>query len=572
MSSKAPYRVLASGIALLLAVTGLGVRLAFLHLGSHAETRARFTRSRSYERKILAGRGAIYDCNGDANVLAMNLGVKDICIDPTITSQGDAVIKTACTLSTLLDVPTDEVVVRMKRAEKSFACVKRYVPNELADEVAALGIKGLFFKDATIRHYPQKHFLCHVLGFVNHVGTGSAGVEQQLDRYLRGSPGMMEGRLNAKREELYSRRGRDVPALEGANVTLTIDQNIQYMVEKALDEVMLEHRAEGAWAVVQRVSTGEILALANRPGFDLNEFRHAPDMAKLNRAIGYVYEPGSTMKPMVIAAALEEKTVTPETMFDCENGAWMYRRRILHDYHAYSRLSVADGLKKSSNILTAKVALTLGDEGLDRYLRAFGFGRKLGFDMPGEERGILAPAKRWSGISATRICIGQGIAVTALQMLGAVCAIANDGFLMKPYIVREVRSGTGEVMHRYEPEVVSRPISTETAATMRYLMGRITESGGTGRRARVEGYTVAGKTGTAQKAVPGGYSDTENVASFVGFLPVDQPEIGVIVVVDNPQPVHTGGRVAAPVFSKIAGPAIRYLNVPGTDSMLARKD
>ena len=387
MSSKAPYRVFASGTALLLAVTGLGFRLAFLHLGSHEETRARFTRSRSYERKILAGRGAIYDRNGNGNVLAMNLGVKDICIDPSITSQGESVIKTACTLSALLDVPTDEVVVRMKQAPRRFASIKRSVPNELADEVAALGIKGLFFKDATIRHYPQKDFLCHVLGFVNDVGSGSAGVEQQHDRYLRGSPGIMEGRVNAKREELYIKRGRHVPALEGANVTLTIDQNIQYIVEKALDEVMLEHRAEGAWAVVQRVSTGEILALANRPGFDLNEFRHAPDMAKLNRAIGYVFEPGSTMKPMVIAAALEEKTVTPETMFDCENGAWMYCRRILHDYHPYSRLSVADGLKKSSNILTAKVALTLGDEGLDRHLRAFGFGRKLGFDMPGESLG-----------------------------------------------------------------------------------------------------------------------------------------------------------------------------------------
>ncbi|MBL7077314.1 MAG: penicillin-binding protein 2 [Kiritimatiellae bacterium] len=571
MSKQAPYRLYVSSSMLSLAVIGLGVRLAFLHLGSHEATRARIDRNRSYERKILAGRGAIHDRNGNGNVLAMNLGVKDVCIDPAVTAKGEGVVKTACKLSELLNVPTDEVAVRMKQSDRRFAYVKRFVPTDLAEEVGALGIDGMFFRDATIRHYPQKQFLCHVLGFVNHMGTGSAGVEQQLDRYLRGSPGIREGRVNAKREELYIRRGLNVPALEGANVTLTIDQNIQYMVEKALDDVMEEHRAEGAWALVQRISTGEILALASRPGFDLNEFRHAPNFAKLNRAIGYVYEPGSTLKPAVFAAALEEKTVTPDTMFNCENGAWSYKRRILRDYHPYSRLSVADGLKKSSNILTAKVALTLGDEGLDRYLRAFGFGKKLGIDLPGEEHGILHPVKRWSGISSTRIAIGQGVAVTALQMLGAVCAIANDGFLMKPFIVREVRSGTGEVMHRSEPEVVSRPISIATAQTMRRLMGRVTESDGTGRRARVEGYTVAGKTGTAQKPVAGGYSSSEHVASFVGFLPVEQPEIGVIVVVDNPQPLHTGGRVAAPAFSKIAGPAIRYLNIPGTDSMVARR-
>lgn len=571
MNKPVPLRLYASSGFLSLAIVGLGVRLAFLHLGSHEETRARFDRSRSYERKLLAGRGTIFDCNGDANVLAMNLGVKNVCVDPFITSRDPSVVTNACRLAELLDVPADRLAVRMKQENRRFAYIKRFVPNHLAEDVAAMNIKGVFLRDATIRHYPQKSFLCHVLGFVNHMGTGSAGVEQQLDRYLKGSPGIMEGRMNALRQELYIRRGRYVPPIEGANVTLTIDQNIQYMVEKALDNVMAEHHAEGAWAVVQRVSTGEILALASRPGFDLNAFNHAPRLARLNRAIGYVYEPGSTLKPVVIAAALQEDTVTPETMFDCENGAWLYKRRILHDYHAYMRLSVADGLKKSSNILTAKVALTLGDERLYEYLRGFGFGHKLGVDLPGEENGILHPVKSWSGISATRIAVGQGIAVTALQLLGAMCTIANDGFMMKPYIVRDVHSGRGELMQHNEPEVMSRPISIATAQTVRRLMGRVTEDGGTGRRARVPGYTVAGKTGTAQKPVPGGYSSTEHMASFVGFLPVEQPEIGVIVVVDNPQPLHTGGRVAAPAFSQIAGAAVRYLNVPGTDSMLARR-
>ena len=550
-----------------LALAGLGARLAFLHLGNHQGLRARITRTRSYERKILAGRGSIADCGREDNVLAMNLAVKDVCADPAVVPVG-GLTETASILAEALDLPADVVAVAINRPERRFAYVS-FVPEEVADDLAGRDLPGIFFRPATIRHYPQKDFACHVLGFVNHEGVGSAGVEQQLDRYLRGCPGIVEGRLNGLRQDLYEQRGRYVPALEGANVSLTIDQNIQYMVEKALDDAMETHGARGAWAIVQRVRTGEILAMACRPAYDLNGFRDAVEDELLNRAIGYVYEPGSTFKPAVIATALETGTVSTDTMFDCENGAWSYRGRILRDYHAYDRLTVADGLKKSSNILTAKVALTLSEKEIHKSLRDFGFGRTLGIDLPGEECGILHPVSKWSAISATRLAIGQGIAVTALQMLGAVCAIANDGFLMRPYLVAEVRSPSGDVLMKGEPEVLSRPVSTATAATMRRLLHRVTESGGTGRRACVPGFTVAGKTGTAQKPVPGGYSTTDHMASFAGFLPADDPEIGVIVVVDCPQPIHTGGRVAAPVFSRIAGPAARYLNVPSTGSMLA---
>jgi cell division protein FtsI (penicillin-binding protein 3) len=312
---------------------------------------------------------------------------------------------------------------------------------------------------------------------------------------------------------------------------------------------------------VQRVRTGEILAMASRPAYDPNEFRTTEPLSRLNRAIGCVYEPGSTLKAATISAALNEGTVSPATVFDCESGAWSYAQRVLHDVHPYGPLTVADGVKKSSNILTAKVALTLGPERLHRYLRAFGLGAPLRVDLPGEEAGIVRPLRTWSAVDPTRIAIGQGVSVTALQMLGVICAIANDGVLMRPYVVSSVSRADGGALLRRGPEVLSRPIRPDTAAVMRGLLARVTEDGGTGTKARVEGYEVAGKTGTAQKPVNGVYGD-ECVASFVGFLPARSPRIAAIVVVDEPQAERMGGAVAAPLFSRIAGEAVRCLDIP----------
>jgi cell division protein FtsI (penicillin-binding protein 3) len=379
----------------------------------------------------------------------------------------------------------------------------------------------------------------------------------------------VERGVNALRQELYEKQESYIPAIPGANVILTIDQNIQHVVEKTLDDLMNEQNAKAVWAIVTRVKTGEILAMASRPGFDLNDFRAVPEAAALNRALGCVYEPGSTFKAVVASAALNEKIVTPSRVFDCENGAWMYRNKILRDFHPYGNLTFADGVKKSSNIMMAKISLLLGEEQFYRYLRAFGLGAKLGVDLPGEEQGILHPVSRWSGISATRIAIGQGVAVTALQMVSIYGAIANDGFMMRPYVVSKVTATDGSTVYQRSPEVIGRPISHETAATMRVLLSRVTEEGGTGVRAAVEGYKVAGKTGTAQKPVNGGYSTTAYVGSFVGFLPAEDPEIALVVVVDEPQPFHTGGVVAAPAFSRIAGQTVRYLDIPPVSYQVA---
>jgi cell division protein FtsI/penicillin-binding protein 2 len=274
-----------------------------------------------------------------------------------------------------------------------------------------------------------------------------------------------------------------------------------------------------------------------------------------------VYEPGSTFKALTIAAALNERTVRSDTVLSCEHGTWHYGGKPLRDFHPYGDLTVADGLKKSSNILAAKVALTLGDERFYRYLRAFGVGSRTGLLLPGEEAGLLRPPRKWSGICSTRIAMGHSVAVTSLQILNIFCTIANGGTMMRPFLVSSVRHRDGTELYRRVPQATGQPIRPETATEMRRLLTRVTERGGTGRRARVEHYEVAGKTGTAEKAVNGEYSGTANVASFVGFLPAADPELGIVVVVDEPRERRTGGQAAAPYFCRIASEAVRYMDI-----------
>lgn len=544
------------------ALAGLGTRLAFLHLWDHEDVVESVKRNRHIRRELDVRRGRIYGRHGDRSLLALDVSCKDICVDPMKIVQEDRVIQVASHLSSSLGIPADRLAVRINNPKRRFAYVKRFVPNELARQVLDRKMTGVFYESSSARHYPRSAMLCHVLGFVNMEGVGSAGIEQSMEKYLRSCPGFVESEVDALRREVYLQRGRHIPALEGADVTLTIDENVQYIVECALDDALREHSPKGVWAIVQRIKTGEILAMASRPGYDPNDFRNSSANQRMNRCLGFVYEPGSTFKALTIASALNEKTVSAETVFDCEQGRWMYGGRPLRDFHAYGDLTVADGLKKSSNILAAKVALSLGDERFYRYLRDFGIGSQTGIKLPGEEVGILRRPDRWSRIESTRIAMGHGVAATALQLLNVFCAIANDGILMQPQVVESVASRDGQSLYRRRPRELGRPIRPETAATMRRLLTRVTEKGGTGRRARVDGYEVAGKTGTAEKPINGKYSGTAHVASFVGFLPSAAPEFGIIVVVDEPQPKHTGGVVAAPYFSRIATEAVRYLNVP----------
>ena len=544
-----------------LAMVGLVIRLVVLHLGNPEQDRATAAKTRTFKQTLSVPRGRILDGSSSSGILALNIGVKDIWADPSLLMASNLVSRTVARLSTLLEFNAAEVTERLCRTNSRFAYISRLVPDEKADSVASLKLPGIHMDDASTRSYPQNFLLCHVLGFVNSDGVGSWGLEQLMEKYLKGSPGLIESRLDGRRREMMDRRIREVPAKDGADVMLTIDQNLQYIVEKALDSAMDRNRARAAFVIMQRIRTGEILAMASRPAFDPNRYREARDPQKINRAISHTYEPGSTFKVSVIAGALDAGVVKPETMFDTENGRWLYQAKILRDYHAYSRLNVADILKKSSNIGAAKIAILLGNERMDRYLRAFHVGSKLGIDLPGEEGGIYPSVTKWAPISSSRIAIGQGVSVTGLQMLSILCTIANDGVVMKPYIIKQVVAADGTVLLRRQPEALRRAIRSDTAALMGSLLARVCEEGGTGTKAGVEGFRVAGKTGTAQKVIGGHYSETDYMASFVGYLPAENPEIGMIVVFDEPQPLHTGGAVSAPVFGEIAEQAVRYLGI-----------
>lgn len=551
---------IAAVILFIAAGTGaLAVRLFFLHLGGDGRLRQRVELLRRAEIELLPSRGRILDRTG--NVLAVNVAMKNVCADPYVIARSGHSRFVAYHLARALGLDPRSLVVRLQRPGRRFAYVKRRIPLEQADTIARMRLHGVFMEDTTARYYPLGELMCHVLGFVNMEEKGCAGVELTYDRFLRGSGGLVVTQLDGRRRELYHRRLVEMPPFEGMDVYLTLDMRAQYIVEEALRKALERYRARGAWAIVQRVKTGEIVALASLPSFDLNRYRTASEEAMLNRAIGYIYEPGSTFKVAVLAAALNEGVVTPEDVVDCEGGAWWYRGKVLHDHQAYDRLTVADVLKKSSNIGAAKVALRLGEERLARYLRGFNVGRRLGIDLPGEQAGILREPDQWSAISATRIAIGHEVGVTSLQMLNILCCIANKGLMLRPHVVSMVADTDGSVIYRAVPTVIGHPIDRDTAQVMLALLRRVTEAGGTGVKAAISGCPVAGKTGTAQKPICGGYSRSDYIASFVGVLPADDPDLGIIVVVDTPQPLHAGGRVAAPVFAEIAQELLGVLDL-----------
>ena len=551
------WRYIFIAVFVLLIFAGLITRLCFLHLGHNEALRERIVQLRQCVQTLVVGRGRVFDRNGDQ--LAMDLMLQNVWADPKVVAEKGSVEEIVHNVSPLLRLDPAIVRMRLQKSNRRFEYLKRDVMNDLAMRVMDLKEPGIYLEETSKRHYPQDQLMCHVVGFSNVEGFGSAGIEQRFDRYLRGLPGIRVSEKDGRRREVYERRSLELPSQDGADIYLTLDLTIQHIVEKALDIAMTTNHAKGAWAIVQVVKTGEILAMASRPGYDLNKFGRSQADERLNRAISYTYEPGSTFKISVIAAALNEGVVQPDQIFDCEGGRWFYRGRSLSDFHRYGFLSVADILKKSSNIGAAKIAVELGEDRLYDYLKKMGVGQLTGIDLPGEEFGIFNRRSKWTPISITRIAMGHEVAVTALQMLGIAGIMANDGMLMKPLVVRQIVAPSGHVIFSAQPEVRSKPIRPDIAAKMRELMARVTEDGGTGKRAALKDYRVAGKTGTAQKPINGRYSDSANMASFVGFLPVEDPLLNIIVIVDEPQPLHTGGEVSAPLFKFIAERVMRYI-------------
>lgn len=544
---------------LVLAWLGLGTRLCVLHLGDNDRLLAKIKSIREIEQPLVVSRGRVLDRNG--NIMALDLTMRKVAVDPVFLREHGHPRFTGLQLSRLLELDPAMVFASISRPDRQYVELKEQVAEETVRQIEAMRLPGVRCPEFSQRHYPRGNLMSHVVGFANAEAVGSAGVEQRMERYLRGVPGLRVTEVDGKRREVYSRRVLEIEPQPGADVQLTLDQNIQYFVEKALEDALATNGAKGAWAIVQHVRTGEILAMASRPDYDLNQFNAVDADCRLNRAIGYVFEPGSVFKVIVYAAAFNEGLLTPDEIFDCENGLWHYAGKPLKDYHPYGRLTATEALKKSSNIAAAKIALRLGEDRLYRYLRQFGIGAPTGIALPGEEGGILNPRSRWTKLSITRIPMGHEVAVTSLQMLQAMNTIANGGERVRPQILKRVTNAKGEVLQTAQPEPVAYPIRPETARLMARLLTQVTEDG-TGKKARVEGFSVAGKTGTAEKPGPGGYDAKRNLASFVGFLPAENPEISIMVTFDEPHgDFRTGGAIAAPVFHEIAEQTVRYLDI-----------
>lgn len=535
----------------------IAVRLVWLQLVNYGEYTERAARQQQRSIEVSAVRGNIYDRNG--NDLAMTVKVDSIFAVP---SEIPDINSTARLLGRILKTDPTEIENRM-RASHAFAWVARKVDNSLSSRVRALNLKGIYFQKESKRFYPKHELAAQVLGYVGMDDEGLGGVEREYESHLAGKPGKMLISMDARRR-WFGRVEKDPDP--GENLVLTLDEKVQYIAERELETAMEETHAEAGTVMVENPHTGEILALANRPTFDPNFLRKANPNSLRDRAVSDVYEPGSTFKLVTLAAALEEKVAQPDSVVDCQGGSIVLNGLRIHDHKAFGDLTVRQILVHSSDVGAIKLALRLGDERFDRYIRAFGFGSQTGIELPAETRGLAKPVSRWSKVSIGAISMGQEIGVSPVQLISMVSSIANDGVYIPPRIVAGITPprSTPQLI-AFHPALGRRVISPLTAAHMKSMMEDVVLRG-TGRRAILDGYSSAGKTGTAQKIDPstGRYSHRRHVASFTGFAPVNNPAITVLVVLDAPAtfPRDEGGDVAAPVFARVAQQVLAYLNVP----------
>jgi len=531
---------------------------------------------------IHARRGAIQDAHGEA--LAQNEPVKTVVADASLIKDRDAF---AALVAGVLEVPEAVINGKLSRMTKSkvtgklepsrYIVLKKDVPETTATQLSLLvaqsktqgvvsNLEAIRFEQDFIRVYPNGSLLCHVLGFTNGESMGMDGVERSMEQYLRGENGFRFIERDRIGREIVPYRGQQRDARNGCNVRLTIDMGLQNIVEQELQAVVKQYRPKSATVILMRPQTGEILAMATRPNFDLNKQSGVPEENRRNRAITDILEPGSTFKIVTTAAALSERVVRADTMIFCENGYWDWCK--LKDHHPYSDLSVADVLMRSSNIGTAKLAAQLGDQRFYEYTRKFGFGERTGVALPGEVSGILHPPHLWSKISITRIPMGQEVAATPLQVVAAMAAIANGGRLLMPQIVSEIVDDDGVTVARFPAQEVRRVASQKACDAVRDALVRVVSKTGTAQLAAVPGYDIAGKTGTAQKYdEKGKVTHDKYVVSFVGYMPAHDPAFVALVILDEARAKpgeNYGGLVAAPVFAKIGDRAARYLGLKPT--------
>lgn len=539
-------------------------RLADIMLLNHDSFSVKAKQQQIKEKDISATRGIIFDRKG--RKLAINLDTKSLFVDPSRISSPD---KVAFALSEIINQKPDRILTRLNRKGR-FSWIERKLSLQYAQKIKDLSIEGIGFLPETKRFYPKRSLASHIIGFVNIDNKGLEGIENKYDRYLTAEGKNIYVARDAKGNVLSDSFNKEIM---GNSLILTIDEGLQYIVEKNLDAAILQWDAAAATVIMMNPHTGEILAMANRPTFDPNNPSKARASQRRNRAITDLFEPGSTFKIVIGVAALEEGIVTPDTLFDCSDGYIMVGGRRIRDISKNDILTFAEVIQKSSNVGTIKVGLDLGKEKIYEYIKKFGFGERTGIDLIGEVSGFVRPPKRWSGVSVGSISIGYEISVTPLQILRAYSAIANGGFLVTPYVVSGIISPAsfetkGRIVYKAVPEI-RRIISEESANTFKEILAAATEEGSTGTNAAISGNRVAGKTGTALQIDPetGRYCREKAVSSFVGFAPANNPKIATIVVIHEPKGSILGGVVAAPVFRKITDESLSYLGVPKDDSL-----
>lgn len=559
VKSKTPGRLVGVFVIFSLLFAGMAARLVVVQIVEAPKFKELAARQRERVIAFPARRGAIFDRNGES--LAISLGTQMIFVDPAHVTDP---VGGATKLAELLheDPVALEVKMRGTVPGDRFEYVARQVQPDLARRIRSLGIEGIYFEKEPKRYYPGARLASHLLGFVNVEGTAFGGVEGAYDGILAGEPGEMTLEQDPAGVPLPQAEYSQTRAEPGRSLFLTIDKEIQYFTEHTLVEATRRYSASAASAIVMRVGTGEILAMANVPSYDANDPGKAPPEAQRNRAVTDVYEPGSAFKIVTASAALEEGIVTPDSTFTVPY-SMPVADRVIHDshFHPTERMTVSEIIEQSSNVGTVQVGMKLGGQKLQSYMKKFGFGSATGLDFPGESSGIMLPRSEWSGSTMGTLPIGQGVAVTPLQMAAAYQTIANDGIWVEPKLLYSTMDSSGEIETAAAPAIRS-VVSRQTAAAMRKILAG-TVARGTGLEAQIPGYRVAGKTGTAQKPAPeGGYGNTY-VGSFGGFAPAGRPEVVVFVMLDEPSPIW-GGTTAAPTFRTIAEFTLRHLGVAPT--------
>ena len=552
-------RVLVLAGILALAFAGVAGRLVWLQVVRADELGALADRQYSRTVVLQAERGPIVDRQGVT--LATSSAAESLFVQPRAVADPGRV---AARLAPLIGEPERDVRAALS-SEKSFVWLKRRLPPAVAASIRALREPGLGFVPDPLRLYPNRELAAHVVGFEG-VDGGLEGIEAAFESTLVGTPGKAIVGRDALGRDVVTEAVLQEP-VPGQGVMLTIDRTIQYLAERELDAAWRRTKARAAMAVAMDPRTGEVLALAIRPTFNPNAFADYPRDAWRNRAVTDPFEPGSTFKAILAAAALEERVVRPEELIYAENGRITIARTTIRDWKKYGWLTFAEVLQKSSNVGSIKVGLALGAERYYRYMTSFGFGAPTGVALGGESRGLLREPQRWSALSLPTMSIGQEVSVTALQLVAAFGALANDGVLMQPRVVRAFFDAEGRETRRFAPRRVRQVVSAATARTLTRLLTQVVAEG-TGAKAAIPGYDVAGKTGTAQKLDPRTrrYSHAPGVLSFVGFVPADEPRLVMLVLLDEPRTERWGSEAAAPVFARIGAEVMRYLEIPPRDT------